>query len=167
MPGNRDFLIEQAFLKQAEVTLLPDPSVVCLKGIRIFLTHGDAYCLHDKAHQWLRKISRPRLLKKMFLAFPRRIRARIVTKVRRLSHNKKMMHPINSFKYQLVKSKLYADMHKYGVMSVIYGHIHRPGTQQTSWNQMFMKEYVLSDWDDDPHIICYNLQEGLNLVKFS
>lgn len=166
MPGNRDFLMGEDFLKLAKVQYLPDPSVISLKGVRVFLTHGDAYCLHDKAHQFLRKISRPLLFKKTFLAFPKSIRARIVHKVRNLSQNKKQIKANHSIKYQLVKSKLYSHMKKFNLMTTIYGHIHRPGEHHTHWKNRLMNEYVLSDWDNDPLILCYDVTNGFKFLNF-
>jgi UDP-2,3-diacylglucosamine hydrolase len=165
MPGNRDFLLGDGFLKLAKMQYLDDPSVVCLKGMRVFLTHGDAYCLHDKAHQLLRKISRPKLLKNTFLAFPKTIRAGIVNKIRNLSQNKKSLKMTNPLKYQLVKSKLFTDMKQLNLTTTIYGHIHLPGAHQSLWNNLLMQEYVLSDWDSEPQMICYKVSKGFYFKK--
>ena len=163
MPGNRDFLLGEKFLKLSKMHLLPDPCVISLKGIRIFLTHGDAYCLHDKAHQFLRRLTRPKLMKSLFLAFPKNIRASIVHRVRNLSRGKKIYTNPHHKKYQVVKEKLFQDMQSHQVNHVIYGHVHHPQHTQHLWKNRQINEFILSDWDQKPHIVCYNLMKGLSL----
>lgn len=167
MPGNRDFLLGDKFLKLAKMHLLPDPCVISLKGIRIFLTHGDAYCLHDKAHQFLRRLTRPKLMKSIFLAFPKTIRASIVHRVRNLSRDKKIYTSPHHKKYQVVKEKLFQDMQRHQVYHVIYGHVHHPQHTQHLWKNRQINEFILSDWDQKPRIVCYNLVKGLSLSLMS
>ncbi|MES3015675.1 MAG: metallophosphoesterase, partial [Pseudomonadota bacterium] len=42
MPGNRDFLVGAAFLRECGLMLLPDPTALLACGERLLLTHGDA-----------------------------------------------------------------------------------------------------------------------------
>lgn len=160
MPGNRDFLIGDYFLKLSKMKLLPDPCVVDLSGDRVFLTHGDAYCTHDRMHQFLRLITRPIFFKDLLLSIPYSIRAKIVHKVRSYSQQKKHYLNASDKKYQINQKKLFKDMAQYHVLNTIYGHIHRPNHLMTSFQHSVYNEYILSDWDDIVSIICYNKLNG-------
>jgi UDP-2,3-diacylglucosamine hydrolase len=127
----------------------------------VYLTHGDAYCTHDKMHQLLRWLTRPAIFRKLLLSIPYPIRAKMVHTVRAHSHNKKYNFNPLSLKYQINQSKLFKDMAQYHVFSTIYGHIHRPNHFITAFQHAIYNEYILSDWDDDVSIICYNKINGL------
>ena len=58
MIGNRDFLVGDAFLAQAGMRALRDPTVLTLQGQRLLLTHGDALCLGDIEYQEFRRLVR-------------------------------------------------------------------------------------------------------------
>ena len=57
LPGNRDFLVGDAFAAATGITLLPDISVHRIAGRPTLLLHGDTLCTDD--HAYLR-LSRPR-----------------------------------------------------------------------------------------------------------
>lgn len=164
MPGNRDFLIGKTFLSLANVVLLNDPSVICLEDTRIFLTHGDKYCLHDKPHQLLRMLSRPRWLRAALLRFPKKLRQRLIHSVRR--HSQQQLRDHQSKKYEVVFNQLFQDMKKQHVFNVIYGHVHQPQYIEKTWKGMLYNVFILSDWDANPTVICYNKRKGIELLKF-
>jgi len=159
MPGNRDFLIGPRFLALAGLIPLNDPSLIYLSGLRIMLTHGDAYCVHDYSHQLLRFITRNRWFKFLFCKLPFAWRKSLGMGLRQFSQNQKKSS--SSKKYLIGQKKLFNHMSKYSVNQVIYGHIHRPGLITTDWHARRMYEYILSDWDANPKILCYNLTNGL------
>jgi UDP-2,3-diacylglucosamine hydrolase len=158
MPGNRDFLIGKQFLEQAQANLLQDPCIINLNGERLYLTHGDRYCSQDKAHQFLRLLTRNRLFISLFLVLPKQFRKRLVDSVRVHSQNKKRPSPDL---YRIDERKLFKDMHRYKVFNAIYGHIHQQGHYQDIYKFFAYQRYVLSDWDDNPGVLCYNIQRGL------
>lgn len=158
MPGNRDFLIGERFLKESHMIALKDPTVISLDGMRIYLTHGDRYCSTDIAHQFLRFWTRNFWFKPLFLKLPARFRKSLVQSVRDYSQQKKKSaRPF----YPIDTPKLFKDMLAHQVMTTIYGHIHRMGHHVDQYNNLVFKRYILSDWEKNIAILCYNLNKGL------
>lgn len=159
MPGNRDFLIGDFFLKKSHMHAISDPTIISLDGMRIFLTHGDRYCTSDKPHQFLRFMTRNVWFKPLFLRFPARLRQYWVASVRNYSKEKKIsartFSPINT-------DKLFQDMRRHQVMTTIYGHIHQCGHHINNHHHLTYQRYILSDWDTNIQVLCYNLTKGLN-----
>lgn len=166
MPGNRDFLLGDAFAKQAGFTLLVDPTVIQLaKDMPVLLAHGDAFCLLDTAHQRFRKITRHAWFSRIFLMIPRRLRHAIVMKIRKKSQQN---HNMSGDLGDVVPDACIHAMQEYGVHTLIHGHTHRPGlsvynSPETSHTKSYQR-YVLSDWDDNPQVLCYYNSEGLMFV---
>lgn len=157
MPGNRDFLIGKRFVKLASLILLKDPSIITLNGAKILLVHGDRYCIHDKSHQWFRKITRNRLFTTLFLCLPYKLRANLVNQVRRHSQMNQSK-PLS--RLMIVTSFMLKHLHKLKVKTVIHGHIHQPGVTRHTFQSCGYFQYVLSDWDANPMILCYNQCKG-------
>ena len=157
--GNRDFLLGKSFATRASLQILPDPSVIELHGERILLTHGDRYCTNDSSHQWLRRVTRNRLFSTLFLSIPYRIRSRWVDRVRAHSQENKRKP---QWTMDIVPSVMLAHMRRLNTKVVIHGHIHQPGltTHTGSYQQ-----YVLSDWDDNPLILCYYKASGFCFIS--
>lgn len=155
--GNRDFLLGHGFADRASMTILLDPTLIQLGGQSILLTHGDRYCTQDRGHQWLRRLTRNRLFTTLFLKIPLRFRKKIVQRVRMQSeanHHKPL------WKMAIVPSVMLTHLQQMKARIVIHGHIHQPGlTQHDRSNQQYA-QYVLSDWDDNPQILCYNKTKG-------
>lgn len=160
MHGNRDFLLGEQFAKLAGLHLLPDPSVIEWDGHRILLTHGDSYCTNDRGHQWLRRLTRNRLFPALFLSIPYRFRLRLVSRVRTYSEGNKRKP---QWTMDIVPSVMLSQMQKLGVDAVIHGHIHKPGLTVHSGDY---RQYVLSDWDDNPLILCYYKASGFCFIPF-
>lgn len=159
MPGNRDFLLGDGFASAAGLKLIADPSVICLTGARIYLTHGDAYCLKDWPHQCLRLLTRPRLCRLALLKLAKKWRLKLVQGVRGYSQNK--TKPTSTNRYQVSTSSLYSDMRKLMVHTVIYGHVHQQGSYEEQFKLLPYKRYVLADWDKLPLVLCYTQARGL------
>lgn len=160
MPGNRDFLIGKRFAKLASLILLKDPTTITLDGTKILLVHGDRYCTSDKSHQWFRKMTQNPLFKTLFLWLPYSLRSAIVNQVRQHSQmNKKK--PLNNMK--IVVPSMMKHMDQFGVKTVIHGHIHQPGITKHDFKSCEYYQYVLSDWDENPLIMCYNKPMGFYL----
>jgi UDP-2,3-diacylglucosamine hydrolase len=161
--GNRDFLLGKTFAKQAEITLLHDPTVIVFNGERVLLTHGDQYCTNDRAHQWLRRLTRNQLFVRLFLCFPLKLRKKWVTAVRDYSENNKQKSQQNM---GIVPAAMIAQMRRYKTPVVIHGHIHQPGLTPHFHDGRIFQQYVLSDWDDNPQILCYDSITGsINFIR--
>lgn len=152
MPGNRDFLIGKKFLKQAKVIALPEQYIVTLGVKKVLLVHGDCYCTDDKAHQRLRRFTRNRLFKLIFLRTPYKYRAKIVNKVRQYSANNNKV----TKNMLTVPKAIFKHLRKLNLDTVVHGHIHRAGLTEHLDNHEKFFQYVLSDWDENPLIMCYN-----------
>lgn len=153
MAGNRDFLIGKKFIRRARLIELPDPSIVTLGGRRVLLTHGDRYCTEDIAHQRLRRFTRNRIFKVFFLRVPYRYRSQIVSKVRKYSVDGKLKPGKNML---AIPNSITKHLQKYNLATVIHGHTHLPGLTTHQDNLGEYQQYVLSDWDENPLIMCYN-----------
>ncbi|MDP1603779.1 MAG: UDP-2,3-diacylglucosamine diphosphatase [Legionella sp.] len=162
MPGNRDFLIGSHFIEQAGMTLLMEPSVVEFGSTLVLLVHGDKYCTKDRGHQWLRKLTRNRIFPKFFLKLPFRLRYKIVKGARLLSQS----HRYNPDTMNVVPEAMISDMQHHQVKTLVHGHTHKPGLTKHLINDEFYRQFVLSDWDDSPQILCYDKTKGFYFIQF-
>lgn len=158
MHGNRDFLLGQKFADRIPMTILSDPSIIDLQGESILLTHGDRYCTADRSHQWLRRFTRNRLFTTLFQWIPYAVRRRLVSRVREHSRDNQCK-PL--WKMAIVPKAMIAHMDKFHVKTVIHGHIHQPGLTTHTGNY---QQYVLSDWDDAPQVLCYYRSKGFCFI---
>ena len=158
MRGNRDFLLGDVFFKRAKITYLEEPALIELNKQQVLLVHGDRYCTKDKAHQWFRCLTRNRWFPALFLKLPRQLRTRIVMGVRLNSEkNTKKVNVMDVVPKALTKhlAACKADM-------VIHGHTHQPGVTEHIYQEKKYQQYILSDWDAPPSVLCYNESTGFN-----
>ena len=139
MRGNRDFLIGSRFARQSGAEILADPCVINWHGHTIVLTHGDLLCTDDRGYQFFRCLARNRLLQKLFVMLPLRLRRRIGKRVRQQSRTR--------------GERLYiaVDVTRKGVKRyrrhhplIIHGHTHKMAVHQEDDGI----RAVLSDWHD-------------------
>lgn len=143
MAGNRDFLVGDAFARAAGMTLLPDPYVAQIAGIRIALAHGDAQCTDDGDYQAFRSQVRSPQWQQAFLAQPLADRKAIIAGMRtgsRAAQRGKSMDIMDV--NQEAVSTLFDET---GTALLIHGHTHRPGVHRYGSRV----RYVLPDWDGD------------------
>ncbi|CEG57021.1 UDP-2,3-diacylglucosamine diphosphatase [Legionella fallonii] len=162
MAGNRDFLLGDVFAKHAGWTVLPEPTIITLGNEKVMLVHGDRYCIKDKAHQRFRLLTRNRLFTFLFLSLPLSYRERLVNKVRTISQNdqSKTLEEMD-----VVVDSVIHHMSKHQIVTLIHGHTHKPGlTSYNVYHQKF-KRYVLSDWDDNPMLLCYDNTKGVYFTQ--
>ena len=164
MAGNRDFLLGDAYAKKAGFTVLPDPTVINLHGQSVLLSHGDRYCLWDKAHQRFRRITRMSWFIPLFLRIPARWRQRLVMQVRHQSESQRDKIKSPSI-WEVVPDALVEDMQKHHVTTLIHGHIHKPGMTTHVHADRAYQQLVLSDWDDLPLFLVYNKTTGFKLTQ--
>ncbi len=152
MHGNRDFLLGSHFAKAAGMTILPEPTVIQLGASKILLVHGDRYCTNDKGHQWFRRITRNRWFVNAFLQVPTHLRNKMVAKIRQRSQDNRSKTMATM---DVVLQPMIAHMQKQQVDMVVHGHTHKVGLSNHLYNGKEYKQYVLSDWDDNPKVLCY------------
>ncbi|CEK10622.1 UDP-2,3-diacylglucosamine diphosphatase [Legionella hackeliae] len=162
MHGNRDFLLGQQFAKAAGMEILAEPAIIKL-GNDIMLVHGDRYCTKDRAHQWFRRLTRNRWFTQIFLHLPLHLRNGLVNKVRQHSQNNKNKRMEDM---DVAVAPMLKHMQKHNINILIHGHTHKPGLRNYQYNKSIYSQYVLSDWDDSPQLLCYDKTNGFEFVRF-
>ncbi len=163
MRGNRDFLLGDAFFKRGQLIALEEPAFIELGGARVVLVHGDRYCTNDIAHQWFRRITRSRWFACLFLKLPEWLRTRIVMGVRSNSAS----NTGNKLdKMDVVPQTLIKHLNEQGARIVVHGHTHKPGLVKHQAGEDVYYQYVLSDWDAPPSLLCYDKAKGFNFILF-
>lgn len=149
MHGNRDFLLGTTFAQACHITLLPDPTVLCLGGERWALAHGDALCLDDTAYMAFRAQVRQPDWQQAFLQRPLAERQAIARAMR--DHSEKSQRSAHA------QGMPWADVHPDAVSALLdltqattllHGHTHRPATHRLERGR---QRVVLSDWDAAAH----------------
>lgn len=144
MHGNRDFLIRDRFCEAAGATLIADPSVVELGGVRTLLLHGDTLCLDDPDYQSFRAKVRTPAWQEALLAKPIEERRAIARSLR-----------ADSKASQLAKSEDIMDVteravidafRRFGCDRMIHGHTHRPARHEHVVDGRMRERWVLADW---------------------
>jgi UDP-2,3-diacylglucosamine hydrolase len=146
MHGNRDFLVGEAFARQASFTLLQDPTVLVFMGQRWLLSHGDALCLEDTEYLRFRAQVRSPAWQQALLAQPLEARRAFARAARAQSEER-----------QRAPSMVWADvdadaardwLRRAGAATLIHGHTHRPAEHDQGNG---LHRVVLSDWDAAAH----------------
>jgi UDP-2,3-diacylglucosamine hydrolase len=140
MAGNRDFLIGETFAAAAGLTLLPDPLVREIGGIRTLLTHGDALCTDDVDYQRFRAQVRDPAWRSAFLARPLASRKREIEALRSQSEQEKQNKPAAIM--DVNAAAVAAALAEHDAKAMIHGHTHRQGR----YDHAGRTRWVLGDW---------------------
>lgn len=144
LPGNRDFLVGEAFAERTGCTLLPDPTVIDLDGEKVLLAHGDDLCTDDTEHQKARALLRDPEWQRDFLARPVAERAEMARNVRyrsELGKQEKAMEIMD-----VNQAAVERTMRAHGVKILVHGHTHRPDLHTFDLDGEPARRYVLGDW---------------------
>lgn len=144
LPGNRDFLIGQAFAEAAGLTLLDDPTEVELFGVPTLLTHGDIFCTDDATYQDFRQQVRTPAWQQHFLAQPlaqRHVQAKTLRE--RSEHAKAGKKPEIMDVNNAAIGKM---LEVHPVKRIVHGHTHRPARHEYPLNGEIGERWVLPDW---------------------
>jgi len=144
MHGNRDFLIGEGFCAATGASLMQDPSVVDIAGVKTLLTHGDTLCTDDLDYQTWRRKARDPAFQAAFLAKP-------------LDERRQQVHQMREKSKQVVQEKTAEIMdvndaavrqalREHGVRRLIHGHTHRPGRHAIEVDGRHCERWVLPDW---------------------
>lgn len=144
MAGNRDFLIGEAFAAAAGLTLLPDPLVRDVGGIRTLLTHGDRLCTDDIDYQRFRAQVRDPAWKASFLAQSLAERKREIEALRAASESEKQRKTAAIM--DVNADAVAAAFVQYDVQALIHGHTHRQGRHEYIITGTPRQRWVLGDW---------------------
>ncbi len=163
MHGNRDFLIGQAFCREAGCSLLPDPSLVQLNGERVLLMHGDSLCTRDAAYMRLRRWLRNPLSLFILRHLPLASRQKLARKLRKESRAQTAMKA--SEIVDVTPSEVPRIMQAHGVRTLIHGHTHRPAVHRLELDGQPAQRIVLGDWDRQAWALQVD-REGFALAPF-
>jgi len=145
MHGNRDFMIGQAFCREAGCSLLPDPSLVELNGELILLMHGDSLCTQDEAYMRLRRWLRNPLSLWILRNLPLQTRHKLARKLRKESRVQTQQKAAEII--DVTPSEVPRVMAERGVRTLIHGHTHRPAVHKLEIEGHAARRIVLGDWD--------------------
>lgn len=166
MNGNRDFLMNNAYLKAAGIKRLDDPALIDLHGTPTLLMHGDTLCTQDKAYQRFRRIAQNPITKFLFLSLPKKKRDTISKKLRAKSQQYQKTQTLTIL--DVTEEAVKRVMNKYQVNQLIHGHVHRPNIHDN-------KRFVLGDWHHSASLIIstpernclatYDATNGIKIVS--
>ncbi|MCL2872486.1 MAG: UDP-2,3-diacylglucosamine diphosphatase [Betaproteobacteria bacterium] len=142
--GNRDFLIGRRFARKAHATLLTDPHVFDLYGVRTVLSHGDILCTNDTDYQAARRFWRTPKRIKQYLALPYFVRRLIATLFRRRSVSK--TRGKSGYQTNVNQEAVVACMLEYDAVRMIHGHTHRPLVYRFDLQGHEHERIALPDW---------------------
>ncbi|MCB5197065.1 UDP-2,3-diacylglucosamine diphosphatase [Deefgea salmonis] len=140
MAGNRDLLVGRRFASSAQLTVLPDPSLIYLQGQAILLGHGDRYCTDDIAYQRYRRLTHNPIVQWIWLHLPKKIRDQQIANLRLKSQksNKNKNRMIMDVNLASIETEL----QRSPARVLIHGHTHRPAQHQ---HQHGIR-WVIPDW---------------------
>ncbi|MGH6622649.1 MAG: UDP-2,3-diacylglucosamine diphosphatase [Burkholderiaceae bacterium] len=147
MHGNRDLLLGPAFSRATGATLLADPIVVEVSGVRTLLTHGDAWCMRDVVYQQFRARVREPAVQSDFLSKPIEERLTFFRTGRLQSEGEKSLKAMDIMDVTpaaVVDALAAASVHR-----VIHGHTHRPAVHEFYVGDQRAERWVLPDWEFD------------------
>lgn len=141
MHGNRDFLVGEAFAREAGVRLLADPIVLAFGGHRWLLSHGDLLCLEDTDYLRFREQVRDPAWQRELLARPLAERQALARSLRTQSEDRKRSG-VPYADVDGVEARAWLGAARAGTL--VHGHTHRPAEHPLGAG---LRRLVLPDWD--------------------
>ncbi len=143
--GNRDFLLGKRFCEATGVTLLADPVVIDLFGVRTLLMHGDLLCTDDLPYQEFRNKSRSLEWQQNVLSKPLLLRLMAARwyRLRSYFHKRQKSQEIMDVNQDTVAKT----MAEHNCTRLIHGHTHRPNIHNFEVDGKPAQRYVLASWD--------------------
>jgi len=144
MHGNRDFLIGEGFCAATGASLLPDPTVAEIGGVKTLLVHGDTLCTDDVEYQAWRRKARDPAFQAAFLAKSLAERRQTVSQMREKS--RQVVQEKTAEIMDVNDDAVRQAMRSVGVRRLIHGHTHRPGRHELDIDGQRGERWVLPDW---------------------
>jgi UDP-2,3-diacylglucosamine hydrolase len=144
MHGNRDFLIGKGFCAATGASLLQDPTVAQIGGVKTLLVHGDTLCTDDVEYQAWRRKARDPAFQAAFLAKSLAERRQTVIQMREKS--KQVVQEKTAEIMDVNDDAVRQAMRSAGVRRLIHGHTHRPGRHELDIDGQRCERWVLPDW---------------------
>lgn len=166
MRGNRDFLLGPAFEKATGATLIADPTVIDLDGVRTVLSHGDRYCTDDRGYQLYRRLVNSATAQRVYYGLPQHWRQRIADHLRGRSrtHTPRKRPEITDVTYDTVDR----ETRRMRALRVIHGHTHRPALHRrrvTGQGEAMLEHWVLEDWREECGGAVLRMRDGPHRVR--
>lgn len=145
MVGNRDFAMGEEYTALCGATLLPDPTLVELGGMRWLLSHGDELCTDDKGYQRYRKVIRHPWILGTLRRMPLPWRIKLADYLRGNSQQRNRMNIVRYV--DVTESAVQQWLADSQVDGLVHGHTHK-----ADWHQHRLKNgitkprLVLGDW---------------------
>jgi len=151
MRGNRDFMLGERFCADSGAILLADPAALDVGGALLLVSHGDGFCVDDRAYQKLRALVRDPDLHMRFARLPIDARRRLASEARAGSRE----HLANASSYitDVNAGAVETVFRESGATVMIHGHTHRPGVHRTTVDGVERVRIVLGAWHDDADVV--------------
>ena len=146
MHGNRDFLLGETFAKQANVTLLNDPTVIDYQERSYLLMHGDSLCTKDADYMAFREMTRTDSWQQNILALSLEERREYAKSLRQKSQEMTSLKAEDIL--DVTPQEVIKTMTEHNVTTFIHGHTHRPNTHTLTIKNQPAQRIVLGDWED-------------------
>ena len=130
--------------------MLPDPTVIDVKGTPTLLSHGDQLCTDDHVYQAIRARVRNPDWQQAVLAQP--IDQRLAMAVEARGDSKRHTESAAEEIMDVNPDAVVACMTEAGVQQMIHGHTHRPAEHHLTVNHAPARRVVLGDWYEPEHI---------------
>ncbi|HJT60918.1 MAG TPA: UDP-2,3-diacylglucosamine diphosphatase [Burkholderiales bacterium] len=163
MHGNRDFLIGEGFCAATGATLLADPTVAEIGGVKTLLVHGDTLCTDDSEYQAWRRKARDPAFQAAFLAKSLAERRQAVGQMREKS--RQVVQEKTAEIMDVNEDAVGQAMRSHGVLRLIHGHTHRPGRHAVDLGGQRGERWVLPDWYGRGGYLQVD-RDGPRLVRF-
>ena len=144
MHGNRDFLIGNGFCAATGASLLQDPTITEIGGVKTLLVHGDTLCTDDVEYQAWRRKARDPAFQAAFLAKSLAERRQTVGQMREKS--RQVVQEKTAEIMDVNDDAVRQAMRAAGVRRLIHGHTHRPGRHELDVDGQRCERWVLPDW---------------------
>ncbi|HET8706939.1 MAG TPA: UDP-2,3-diacylglucosamine diphosphatase [Pseudomonadales bacterium] len=141
MPGNRDFLLGEAYAARAKMRLIAEPYLLSLESGACLLMHGDTLCTLDTEYLKFRGLVRSSAWQQDFLSKSLNERRAIAKHLRDESQARGQEKA--GYIMDVTPEEVERVMQAHRVQTLIHGHTHRPAVHQ----QATGTRYVLGDWD--------------------
>lgn len=162
VPGNRDFLVGEAFAKATGMETLSEPIVRDIAGIPTLLLHGDLLCTDDAEYQQFRGTVRSAAWQREFLGQPLAQRKAIIEGLRSRSEAEKQVKPMAIMDVNAGATA--AAFRQHQVAHMIHGHTHRQAEHHLTIDGRDCTRWVLGDWHEDSGNVLLCDENGCRFV---
>jgi len=145
--GNRDFLLGEAYCKQAGMTLVSEPVHLQHGGGSLILMHGDVLCTDDLDYQAFRSRVRNPEWQQKTLAKPAWLRRLLARMLRFISKRRNRGKP--EFIMDVNATAVESTMLALSTRTLIHGHTHRPAIHRLEIDHDHALRAVLGDWHEN------------------